>query len=71
MQLGLENKKQTTWAAVLGVVALLAVAYEFIPLFTGSSTPASSAQAAAPTAQPRSPSRSCNKAGKEAAGGES
>jgi hypothetical protein len=50
VQLGLENKKKTTWAAVLGVVALLAVAYEFIPFFTGSSTPNSSAQAAAPLA---------------------
>ncbi len=50
MQLGLENKKKTMWAAVLGVLALLAVAYEFIPMFTESSTPASSAQAAAPTA---------------------
>ena len=28
MQLGFENKKQTTWAAVLGVVAVLALAYE-------------------------------------------
>ena len=50
MQLGLENKKQTTWAVVLGVVAILAVAYEFLPMFFGSSpTPSSSAQAAAPT----------------------
>lgn len=50
MQLGLENKKKMMWAAVLGVVAVLAMAYEIIPLFTGSSTPASSAQAAAPVA---------------------
>jgi hypothetical protein len=49
VQLGLENKKQTTWAIALGVVAVLAMAYEIIPLLTGSSTPASSAQAAAPT----------------------
>ena len=50
MQLGLENKKQTKWAVVLGVVAILAVAYEFLPMFFGSSaTPSSSAQAAAPT----------------------
>lgn len=48
MQLGLENKKKTAWAAVLAVLALLAVAYEFVPFFAGSSTPASSAQAAAP-----------------------
>jgi hypothetical protein len=56
VQLGLENKKKTTWAAVLTVVALLAVAYEFIPFFTGSSTPTSSAQAAAPLA-PRAAAR--------------
>ena len=48
MQLGLENKKKATWAAVLGVVAVLAFAYEFIPLLTTPSTPESSAQAAAP-----------------------
>jgi len=34
VQLGLENKKKTTWAVALAVVALLAVAYEFIPFFT-------------------------------------
>ncbi len=48
MQLGFENKKQTMWAAVLGVIAVLAIAYEFIPMFIGSSTPGSNAQAAAP-----------------------
>ena len=48
MQLGFENKKQTMWAAVLGVVAVLAMAYSVIPWLTGSSTPTSSAQAAAP-----------------------
>lgn len=52
MQLGLENKKKATWAAVLGVIAVLAFAYEFIPLLTTSSTPDSSAQAAAPTIAP-------------------
>src|SRR6266567_6106570 len=50
------------WASVLGVVAVLAMAYELIPWFAGSSTPASSAQAAAPvaarvTARPGSKSR--------------
>lgn len=51
MQLGLENKKKTIWAAALGVLALLAMAYELIPFFAGaSSDPASSAQAAAPVA---------------------
>jgi len=48
VQLGFENKKQMTWAAILGVVALIVCAYELIPLFSGSSTPASSAQAASP-----------------------
>jgi len=48
VQLGFENKKQTIWAAVLGVVAVLAMAYSVIPWLTGSSTPSSSAQAAAP-----------------------
>ena len=48
MQLGIENKKKTMWAAALGVVAILAAAYEFIPLFTGTGTPATSAQAASP-----------------------
>ena len=48
MKLGLEDKKKTTWAVVLGVIAILAAAYEFIPLLTESSVPATSAQAAAP-----------------------
>jgi hypothetical protein len=52
VQLGLENKKKATWAAVLGVIAVLAFAYEFIPLLTQSSTPDSSAQAAAPEIEP-------------------
>jgi hypothetical protein len=64
VQLGLENKKKTTWAVVLAVVALLAVAYEFVPFFTGSSTPTSSAQAAAPAA-PRAAVRPGRKAGKK------
>lgn len=46
MKLGLENKKQTTWAAVLGVIAVLVVAYEVVPMLMGPPTP--SAQAAAP-----------------------
>jgi hypothetical protein len=50
VQLGLENKKKATWAAVLVVLALLAVAYEFVPMLTESSTPPSGAQAAAPVA---------------------
>jgi hypothetical protein len=42
VQLGLENKKQTTWAIVLGVIAVLAVAYVLIPMFTGSTAATSS-----------------------------
>ena len=48
MQLGLENKKQTIWAAALGLVAVVALAYEVIPMFMGSSTPSASAESAAP-----------------------
>jgi hypothetical protein len=65
VQLGLENKKQTKWAVVLGVIAVLAVAYEFIPMFMGSSSsPDSSAHAAAP-AVPRVSARSGGKAAKK------
>ncbi len=53
MQLGLENKKKMVWLAVLAPIALIVFAYEFIPLFTGSSSePSSSAQAAAPVIAP-------------------
>jgi len=62
VQLGLENKKKAMWAAGLGVVALLAFAYEVIPLFTSSSTPASSAQAAAPVVTPTSAAHVAGKA---------
>lgn len=58
MQLGLENKKKATWAAVLGVIAVMVFAYEIVPMFMGSSPdPASSAQAAAPLAAVRVGSR--------------
>jgi hypothetical protein len=48
VQLGLENKKQTMWAAVLGVVAILALAYEVIPMFMGSSTATASTESTVP-----------------------
>ena len=65
MQLGLENKKKATWAAVLGVIAVLALAYQFIPMLTESSEP-SNPQAAAPTLSPRNTQkRSPAKAGKK------
>jgi hypothetical protein len=64
VQLGLENKKQTTWAAVLGTLAIIAVGYQFIPMFVGSSSePASSAQAA--PALTRAAARSGAKPGKK------
>lgn len=50
MQLGLENKKKTMWAAILGGVALVYGAYTFIPMFTGPSSTAAS------TTPPPSPS---------------
>jgi hypothetical protein len=64
VKLGLENKKKTTWAVALAVVALLAVSYEFIPFFTDSPAPASSAQAAAPLPS-RTPARAAKKPGKK------
>jgi hypothetical protein len=49
VQLGLENKKQTKWAIVLGVVGVLALAYVLVPMFTGSTSATSpSAQVGAP-----------------------
>jgi hypothetical protein len=69
VQLGLENKKKTTWAAGLVILALVAVGYEFIPFLTESSTPSSSAQAATPsTPRPAAHSTNTNqkKTGKKA-----
>jgi hypothetical protein len=58
VQLGLENKKKLIWLAVLGPLAILVFAYEFIPMFTGSpSEAASSAQAAAPVPSTRAAAR--------------
>jgi hypothetical protein len=51
VQLGLENKKQAKWAAVLGVIAVLAVGYEFIPMFMGSPAPVASTPTASPSAE--------------------
>jgi hypothetical protein len=53
VQLGLENKKKTIWAAALGVIAVLVFAYEIVPLFTGAPDTSSNAQAAAPATPPR------------------
>jgi hypothetical protein len=64
VRLGLENKKKTTWAVALAVVALLAVAYEFIPFLTDSPARGSSAQAAAPLAS-HAPAHAAKKPGKK------
>ena len=48
MKLGFENKRELTWLAVLGVIAIIVCAYELVPLIGGSSSPGSSAQAASP-----------------------
>jgi hypothetical protein len=65
VQLGLENKKKTIWAAALGGLALLLFAYEFIPMFMGSSSdPSGNAEAAAPAAV-RVTARSNGKPGKK------
>ena len=55
MQLGFENKKQARAAAILGVIALVVVAWQILPLFTESSNPSSSAHAAAPAPVPTRP----------------
>ena len=72
MKLGFENKKQTTWAIVLGVVALLVCAYELLPLIGGSPSPDSSAQAAAPLvprpATPKPGAKGTGKAGRTSEG---
>lgn len=65
MQLGFDNKKKAVWAAVLGVIAVLAFGYFVMPFFTGSSAPSSSAEAAAPMVAPRMPSRGLAKPGKK------
>jgi hypothetical protein len=66
VQVGLENKKKTMWAAVLGAVAVLVIVYEVAPMFMGpSGVPDSSAQAAAPIAQHVSATRNNAKPGKK------
>lgn len=63
MQLGTENKKKTIWAAVLGGIAVLVVAYQLLPVFfSSSSSPESNAQAAAPIAPRVSATRGRSKA---------
>jgi hypothetical protein len=65
VQLGLENKKKTMWAAGLGLAAVLVFAYEFMPFFTESSAPGTSAQAAPPSLTRAVTQRSKAKPGKK------
>ena len=58
MELGLQNKKQTTWAIVLGVIAVLAFAYFVLPMFTGSTSATSPSAPVGTPAPGRSQSRS-------------
>lgn len=59
MKLGAENRKQTIAAAVLGVLLLLIVAYEFMP---SSSTIASTEPATTATGLPASPTNAARPA---------
>jgi len=65
VQLGFDNKKKAVWAAVLGVIAVLAFGYFVMPFLTGSSAPSSSAEAAAPMVAPRAISRGLAKPSKK------
>jgi hypothetical protein len=64
VQLGFENRKKAIWAAVLGVLALIVFAYEFIPMLTESSAPSSNAQAAPPQTAPRVSARGPSRGGR-------
>jgi hypothetical protein len=57
VQLGLENKKQTTWAIVLGVIAVLAFAYFVLPMFTGETSATSPSTPVGTPAPGRAPAR--------------
>lgn len=65
MQTGFENKKKAIWAAVLGVIALLVFAWEFMPFLSESPSPSSNAQAASPTLTRTATSRVKVKPGKK------
>jgi hypothetical protein len=65
VKLGFENRKKAIWAAVLGGLAVLAMAYEVIPFFTGgaATTATSTAAPAAGPLHPTSAARSKAKSG--------
>jgi hypothetical protein len=65
VQLGLENKKKTMWAVGLAVVALLAGAYEFMPMFMGPTPVATSNAPVTGALDSRAPSRRGGKPGKK------
>lgn len=66
MKLGTESRKKAIWAAVLGGVAVLAMAYEVIPFFAGgTSTAASVAPATAAPLRVAGTPRSGGKHGKK------
>jgi hypothetical protein len=65
VQLGLENKKKAMWAAGLGLVAVLLLVYQFVPFFNESTTPETSAQAAAPSLSRAAAPRAKTKPGKK------
>jgi hypothetical protein len=67
VKLGLENKKKAIWAAALGGLAVLAMAYELIPFLTGGSTTAATyTPAAAAPLHSATSARTPSKKGKKA-----
>jgi len=65
VQLGFENKKKMIWAAVLGGLAVVTVAYEIIPMLSGPSVTASTAAAPAPVLSRTSSRGAATKLGKK------
>ena len=58
MKLGTDNRKKTLWAAALGLLAILAFAYEIVPMFSGpGGTPVSASQPLPTTAPKPAPRR--------------
>ncbi len=68
MELGAENKKKVMWAAGLGVVAVLALAYELMPSFTSTSAsePVAASQPVVGTTPGRSATRRSSSGGSSA-----
>ena len=68
MKLGTENRSKTIIAAALGVLTMVVVVYELIPMFSGSSAnPAAASEPVGVTANPsRPPARHGTTSGKKA-----